>query len=55
MITAMDVSYLNKVEGVRPIVNLASWNQEFERASIDSKIESYFHSSKLCKAVRESI
>jgi len=55
LVTASDLSYLNEVEGVMPVANLALQHQAFEWEQMSDKYESLFKSCNSGKAICDKI
>jgi hypothetical protein len=55
MVTAADISYVNEVEGVMPVANLALQNQSFERKKMSVEHEKVFKHANSGAQIREII
>ncbi len=55
LVTASDMSYVNEVEGVMPIANVALQHQAFARAKMPIHYETLFKNCNSGKALRDKI
>jgi len=55
LVTASDLSYVNEVEGVMPIANVALQHQAFARSRMPDNYETMFKSCNSGKALRDKI
>jgi hypothetical protein len=55
MVTAADLSYVNEVEGVMPVANLALQNQSFERKKMSVAYEALFKNANSGAQIRDIV
>ena len=55
LITAVDVSHINEVEGVMPAINLVLENQAFSRKKMRKKVGKIFQNANSSQMIRERL